>query len=249
MKILLKAVRVIYSIYAILMFVGLMLVMIPFVIVFSFFGRIRGGNLIYRACSVWGDCWFFLLGIRHRNIYLSQKPPPGNCIYVINHVSYMDVPALVVSVREPVRVLGKIELSRIPVFGFLYRYATVMVDRSSVENRAKSVKTLKSILKRGISVVIFPEGTFNETGQPLAEFFNGAFRIALETQTPIRPVVFLDTLDRLHYKSIFSLRPGLLRSVFLDEIPVAGLTMKDLDQLKEMVYNNMKTEIVKWKNL
>lgn len=249
MKILIKTVRVVYAIYAILMFVALMLVMIPFVIVFSFFGKMRGGNLIYAACSIWGDCWFFLIGIRHRNIYLSHKPPPGNCIYIANHISYMDVPALVVSIREPVRVLGKVELSRIPVFGFLYRYATVMVDRSSVENRAKSVKTLKSILKRGISVVIFPEGTFNETGQPLAEFFNGAFRIAVETQTPIRPVVFIDTLHRLHYETIFSLSPGLLRAVFLDEIPVADLTMKDIDWLKKTVYNKMEAEIIKWKNL
>lgn len=246
MKLLLKFIQVIYAIYALLLFVALMLIIVPVVIIASFFGKIRGGDFIYRLCYLWGISWCFLIGIRHRNIYRSDKPSRGNCIYVANHISYMDVPILIVAIRDRIRVLGKVELSKIPVFGLVYRNATVMVDRSSTENRAKSVITLKSVLKKGISIVIFPEGTFNETGKPLAQFFSGAFRIAIETQTPIRPVVFLDNLKRLHYSSIFTLTPGVARTIFLEEISVAGLTMDDLDTLKATVFNKMESALVEW---
>ena len=80
-------------------------------------------------------------------------------------------------------------MSKVPVFGFIYRNAIVTVDRSSTGNRAKSVRILKSIIKKGISVLVFPEGTFNMTNQPLKEFYDGAFRVAIETQTPVKPVL------------------------------------------------------------
>ena len=60
-------------------------------------------------------------------------------------------------------------MEKVPVFGFLYRNAVVMVDRSDAHKRAKSVMQLKSVIKKGISVVIAPEGTFNMTHHPLLE--------------------------------------------------------------------------------
>ena len=119
------------------------------------------------------------------------------------------------------------------------------VDRSSAENRAKSVLLLKSILKKGISVLVFPEGTFNMTHKPLKEFYDGAFRIAIETGTPIKPVLLLNAYDRMHYKSIFSLNPGKSRSVFLPEVPVDGLSLSDAGMLKEKVFAMMKAELIR----
>ena len=115
-----------------------------------------------------------------------------------------------------------------------------MVDRSSPENRAESVRILKSVVQKGISIFIFPEGTFNETGNALKDFYDGAFRIAIETQTPIKPILFLDTYDRLNYKSIFSLSPGKSRALFLDEIKTEGLEPTDLHALKKTVYDQME---------
>lgn len=246
MKLLIKFIQVLYTLYAFLLFVFFLLVISPLVIIASFFGKIKGGNFIYRLCSLWADIWLPMVGIFHKNIFIGPHKTDHACIFVANHISYMDVPILVKTLRQPVRVLGKMELSRIPVFGFLYRNAVVMVDRSSNENRARSVKTLKSILKKGISIVIFPEGTFNTSGRPLQEFFNGAFRIAIETQTPIKPIVFPDTLNRLHYKNIFSLTPGISRAIFMEEIPVEGLNTKDIERLRDIVFNRMDTELRKW---
>ena len=106
---------------------------------------------------------------------------------------------------------------------------------------------LKSVIKKGISIVISPEGTFNMTHQPLKEFYDGAFKIAIETQTPIKPILFLDAYDRNSYKDLFLFTPGKARIVYLDEIPVEGLTIKDVKYLKEKVYKVMEEKLIAYK--
>lgn len=247
MKYFLTPLRWLYCLYVSLTFIALMLLVVPIVIIGSFFGKIKGGNFIYRVCIFWGDAWFFLIGIRHRNIYEVSHDKSTQYIFVANHISYLDAPVIVKTLRQRVRVLGKIEMSQVPVFGFIYKNAVVTVDRSSAENRARSVRVLKSVIKKGISIFIFPEGTFNETRRPVKEFFDGAFRIAIETQTPIKPVLFLDAYSRQHYHSIFSINPGRSRSVFLAPIPVEGLTSKDLPALKQKVFATMEQKLREYK--
>jgi 1-acyl-sn-glycerol-3-phosphate acyltransferase len=138
-------------------------------------------------------------------------------------------------------------MSKIPVFGFIYRKAIVPVDRRSAENRVLSIHILKSIIGKGISVLLFPEGTYNDTKQPLKEFYNGAFRIAIETQTPLKPVLLLDSYERMHYQKIFSLNPGRCRIVYLDEIPVSGLTIRDTERLKEKTYEIMEKKLLEYR--
>jgi 1-acyl-sn-glycerol-3-phosphate acyltransferase len=235
--------RILYCVYAFATFIALMFIVTPFVVIGSLFGKIKGGNFVYTACSVWGHLWLFLIGIRHKNLYEVPHDRSRQYIFVANHISYFDAPIIVCTITQKVRVLGKSEMSRIPFFGFIYRNAIVTVDRSSTLNRARSVRVLKSVLKKGISIFIFPEGTFNETQKPLKEFYDGAFRIAIETQTPIKPILFLDGYNRMNYKTPFSLNPGRSRSVFLEEIPVAGLATEDIGQLKHEVFRVMEQKL------
>jgi 1-acyl-sn-glycerol-3-phosphate acyltransferase len=239
--------RLIYCIYALSTFILCMLLVIPPVVIASFFGKVRGGNVIYRLCSRWSDAWFFLIGIRHSNYYESPHDKTKQYIFVANHISYLDAPVIVKTIRQKVRALGKAEVSKVPLFGFIYRNAVVTVDRSSAAHRANSVRILKSVIRKGISIFIFPEGTFNETGKPLKELYDGAFRIAIETQTPIKPILFLDTFHRMHYSTVFSLTPGRCRSVFLKEIPVEGLTGKDVEMLKQKVQQQMEQKLREYK--
>lgn len=237
----------IYSVYAFLTFVAIMLLIFPFVIAVSFLGRIKGGNLIFRLCMFWADLWFFLIFIYVKRIYVSPHDRKKQYVFVSNHISYLDPPVLVKAFRQPVRPLGKVEMSRIPVFGFIYKKAIVTVDRSSAEQRATSIRILRSIIKKGISVMVFPEGTFNTTHRPLKEFYDGAFRLAIETQTPVKPVLFLDAYSRMPYGNIFLMTPGRCRIVYLEEIPVAGLTGSDIQQLKEKVYRRMEEKLVEYR--
>jgi 1-acyl-sn-glycerol-3-phosphate acyltransferase len=209
----------------------------------SLFGRIKGGNMIYRLCMLWGDIWFLLIFIFHRNYYEQVPDKNQQYIFVANHISYLDAPVIVKAIRRPIRALGKTEMGTVPVFGFIYKYAVVRVDRGDALNRAKSVRNMKSVLKKGISIIVFPEGTFNMTSNPLKDFYDGAFRVAIETQMPIKPVLFLDAYDRMHYGSVFSLNPGRNRAIYLQEVPVDGLTQKDVPALKQKVYELMERKL------
>jgi 1-acyl-sn-glycerol-3-phosphate acyltransferase len=71
--------------------------------------------------------------------------------------------------------------------------------------------------------------------------------VAIETQTPVKPVLFLDAYSRMNYKSIFSLTPGRCRIVYLDEIPVEGLTFDDVAKLREKVFAIMEQKLRKYK--
>jgi len=207
-------------------------------------GPIRGGNLIYKACGIWADIWFPIVGIIPSKTGYKVPAKGAEYVYVANHISWLDAAIVVKTFRHPMRPLGKAEVGKIPIFGFIYRKAVVMVDRSNPEARHKSVQRLKSVLRKGVSILVFPEGTFNETHLPLAPFYDGAFRIAIETGTPIKPVLLLDTYDRMPYESNFSLNPGRCRVVFMDEIPVIGLKNEDVAVLRDKTHQLMAEALI-----
>jgi len=248
MKSTLRLIQALYSIYAILVFVVLMLLALPFIFLSLSLGIIRGGNLIYRWCKLWIRIWYQFIGLQHQAIFDGHYDVRQQYIFVANHISYMDIPPALLAVKQPCRVLGKAEMAKYPIFGWIYKTAVIMVDRSSAAGRAKSVRALKAALARGISIFIFPEGTFNEGSAPLKAFYDGAFRIAIETQTPIKPMLFIDTIDRLHYSSILKATPGKNRVVYLETVPVTGLTLADVAQLKESVYQLMDAGLRRYRN-
>ena len=248
MKWIWKPLQLVYCIYAFLIFVILTFLSFPIVMIALAFGKIKGGNFIYKICKSWAWVWYLFIGIRHKEIYEHEHDRQQQYIFVGNHSSYIDIPPIVLMVHQPIRVLGKYEMVKIPVFGSIYRAAVILVDRSNPETRAKSVRALKAAIKNHISIFIFPEGTFNESTAPLKSFFDGAFRIAIETQTPIKPVLLVDTLDRLHFKSIFSLTPGKNRVVYLEEVPVKGLTMSDIPALRDKVYQMMDAGLRRYRS-
>ena len=247
MKTAINIFRFIYSIFALILFVTVMLLVFPFVIIASFFG-IKGGHEIYKLCSLWSRLWYAGIGMTHHEIYESPHDRNRQYIFVGNHISYMDIPPVVLAIHQPVRVLGKYEMVKIPIFGWIYRSAVILVDRRNAEQRAKSVRALKAAISKGISIFLFPEGTFNESDKPLKDFYDGAFRIAIESQTPIKPILMIDTLERMHFKSIFSLSPGKNRVVYLEEIEVTPYSMKEVTQLKERVYQLMEEGLKRYRN-
>jgi 1-acyl-sn-glycerol-3-phosphate acyltransferase len=155
---LLKPFQWLYCLYAFICFDVIMLLIFPFVIVASFFGHIRGGNIIWRLCMLWGDIWFLLIFIWIKRIYESPHDKSRPYIFVSNHISYIDAAYLVKVFRQKVRPLAKIEMTKIPVFGFIYKNTVVTVDRSNPQNRLHSIHILKSIIRKGISVVVFRKG-------------------------------------------------------------------------------------------
>lgn len=241
MRLLLNIFYPFYLVYAFATFVLGLFIVFPMVLLALPWGQPVGGNIVTKLARAWSDAWLFLIGIRHRNIEEAPIVAGEQYVFVANHISYMDIPLIFKAIRKrPLRVLGKMEMARIPIFGTVYRMAVILIDRSSKESRARSIQQLRNTLAGGVSIFIFPEGTFNETRTPLKFFYDGAFRLAIETGTPIKPIVFLDSVERMHYRSIFSIKPGLSRAVHLPPIPVAGLTEADVASLKEATFTAME---------
>ena len=240
--------KAVFSIYALVVFIIVMLLLFPFVVIASFFGKVKGGNMIYTLCRLWADITFILWGVFHKNYFEVPHDSSRQYVFVFNHISYIDIPIIMKAIRrQHFRVLGKHAMAAVPIFGFIYKNAVVMVDRENMAKRTASVRQLKSVINKGISVVIAPEGTFNTTGKPLKEFYDGAFRVAIETSTPIKPILFLDGYNRMNYKNVLSLTPGRSRAVYLEEISVDGLTLRDVKKLKEKVYNLMEEKLIFYK--
>lgn len=239
--------RLVYFLYAVTLFLSYLIIGIP-IILFSFLlGPIRGGNLIYAFCRSWADVVMPLIGLIHKNIYEFPHDKSKSYVFVFNHNSFLDAAILMKTIRaQHIRILGRADLAAIPIFGWLYRQAVISVDRSSAKHRAQSLLELKAYLSKNISVVIAPEGTFNMTHQPLSPFFDGAFKIAIETQTPIKPIIFPDNLKRLHYKSFFSLQPGNTRAIFLEEVSVEGYSLAEVGKLKNKIFTLMEEKLIQY---
>jgi 1-acyl-sn-glycerol-3-phosphate acyltransferase len=224
-----------------------MLVLMP-LFIWAFLQKpVKAGNFIYKFSRFWADAFFFMIGIKYSQIDEELHDREQEYIFVSNHISYLDIPMMMKVVKgQNMRILGKAEMNKIPVFGSIYKRGAVSVDRSNAEARSKSLQELVAFVQKKISVFICPEGTFNTTHLPLKKFYDGAFRIAIETQKPILPILFLDTYDRLNYKSIFSLNPGKCRSVYLSATNTEGLTLEDLPFLKEKIFQQMEEALIRY---
>ena len=123
-------------------------------------------------------------------------PQEGPVIFMANHQSYVDVPAIYF-LRRQFKWMADAHLFRIPFFGWAMRMAGyVPVDRGNSKAALRSLGQAKEWLSKGVSIFIFPEGTRSRTGM-FDRFQTGGFRLAVTTGTPIVPVVLVGTRQLL----------------------------------------------------
>lgn len=241
-----KVLTALYLFYAALIFIGLMFLVLPLVLIASAVLNVNSGKktiLFFLQCWAWLFSVPSFFWVKTTNKHLINVKQPH--IYVGNHGSYLDAIAVCISVPQYFSPLGKVEMTKIPVFGLIYKRIVVLIDRSSKESREKSVNALKADLAKGESILIFPEGTMNKTEQPLSEFYDGAFRIAIETQTTLMPFVMINNRELLPRVNPLKAHPGIIETIFIPPVDVKGLTIDDLPALKQKVFNLMEAEILK----
>lgn len=198
-----------------------------------------------KVIKLWSFIFSKLIFV-HYEIFGKNFPKNGRAyVYVANHNSFLDAPALTLSIPGEFKTLGKKELLRIPVFGWILKSIAVLVDRSSPESRKASIEGLTQYFKKGISIFIFPEGTTNKTDQPLTPFYDGAFRLAIENQAPVLPMVILNS-KALMPRSGLQNKPGTINVYFLEPVETAGMTLEDVTALKLHIYNLMEKAIQKF---
>ena len=232
-----------YAAWVLFVFTFFMILYLPGILLPFFFGE-KYGDISYRFLKLWAWTFSKLNFIPYR-IHGRGNIQPGKAyIYISNHTSYLDIPGVCLTVPTQIRPLAKKELVKFPVLGWIIRHASVLVDRSSNESRRKSMEHLKDVLRRGISVLIFPEGTQNRSSAPLQPFYDGAFRIAIETQCPVLPMVILGAGKLMPPRRIF-VQPGEINIVIAREIHTAGMKPSDLPALKAKVTEIMDEMIQK----
>ncbi len=229
-KILLK----IYMVWVLLVFTVFMLILLPLIVLPILISPKIGMGTFY-GLKIWS--WIFSK-LNFIPYYISGKEnvkKGESYIYTCNHTSFLDAPGIALAIPTQFRPLAKKELLKIPVFGLIVRVVTVIVDRSSQESRQKSLKILKNILHSGISILIFPEGTQNRSNKPLQPFYSGAFRTAIETKTPIMPMVVINA-GKLMPPGTMNIKPGKIKVVFGEAIDCSGYTMESVNELKDKVF-------------
>ena len=240
-KLLKKVAAFLFLIWGFLVFISAMILVFPLIILMSaLFKKKKAQDILFLFLKIWAWIFSVLCFFPVRTRGKEKLNPDKACIYVCNHNSYLDAIAVVLSIPGSFKPLGKIEMVKMPIFGMIYRRVVVLIDRKSQESRARSVEELKIDLGNGQSILIFPEGTMNRSDAPLSEFYDGAFRLAIETQTDIVPMVILNARKLLPRDNPLAIRPGVLECVFADRVEVSGLKPDDLIHLKTRVYQCME---------
>ena len=165
-------------------------------------------------------------------------------MFVANHTSMTDIMLMFYSTRNPFVFVGKKELGKIPLFGYIYKRTCILVDRGNAKSRVEAFRRAEIRLKEGLSVCIFPEaGVPDDLSLLLDEFKDGAFRLAIEHQIPVAPMTFHDNKKRFPYY-FFIGGPGKMRVKAHKLIPTENLTLEDRRELKKATREVILTELL-----
>jgi len=234
----LKLLRYCYIFWALLVFTAFMVLLLPFFLVPALFGQ-RGMKVTYFFLKMWSWIFSKLTFIPYEISGRENIDPHRSCIYVSNHTSFLDIPGICLTLPGEFRPLAKKELLKLPVFGWIASAVTVIVDRSSHESRRKSMERLQDLLRRGVPVLIFPEGTQNRSDQLLQPFKDGAFRMAIETGCPIVPIV-IEGAGRLMPPGKFFITHGKVRIRVGKPVPVESGETVTSESLRIKVFGIME---------
>lgn len=229
-----------YTAYVVVTFLVSLFLAFPFFLVSELVNNHSSRKFIYRLVHYWSIGWLWIIGMGLKKN--GSFPKKEKFVIVANHISYLDTVNIYATIPEYFRTLARKEMVRIPIFGLIYKQLTVLVDRSNAESRQKSMRLMWRQLKNESHIAIFPEGSFNETGDFLKNFYDGAFRLAVNTNTPILPILFPDTEKRWHYSAWWKLWPGKNRIIFLEPIPVNDL---DVQELKNKTFDIMYQKLAR----
>lgn len=241
MKILLNIFRIFWRVwFYILMFISIIL-LFPLLIISTF--RERWYGFFFRVAKIWASIILFGMGFRPKIQYLEKMKKGKSYLLVSNHTSMIDIMMMYYISKNPFVFVGKKELAKYPLFGFFYKKTCILVDRKDSKSRHAVFHQAKQRLNNGLSVCIFPEGGVpDDRSIVLDAFKDGAFRLAINHQIPIVPLVFYDNKDRFSY-DFFSGQPGILRAKVLSFIETKGLKLQDKRSLNQKVRQTILTEL------
>jgi len=236
MKILKNIFARIWALWALISFIiTFLIIFIPSMISYLIPG-VKGQLFFIKVSRIWMNVWLWLAGcpvtIKGRQNFAAGE----TYVVVFNHNALMDVPLSAPYVPGANKTIAKASFAKTPLFGWFYKKGAILVDRKDEKSRVKSYEAMKNVLLTGMHMCIYPEGTRNRTNEPLKTFYDGAFKLAVETKKSVIPCVIFGTKRAMPIDKTFYLLPTKLRMHFLPPVSSYNLSTK---ALKEKVFTIM----------
>lgn len=198
----------------------------------SLFGS--GGNAPHIVARIWARSILFASRIRVTVKGLSNIDPKRSYIYMSNHQSNFDIPVLLAYLPVQFRWIAKNELFKIPIFGYaMKRAGYISIDRSGRKSTLQSIRNAAEIIRNGVSVIIFPEGTRSQDGN-LKSFKNGGFVLAVDSGVPIIPIIIHGTWQIMS-KNQLRIKPGRVVLEIQKPVESSNFSRKTKNDLLEKV--------------
>lgn len=238
--------RFLYKLYFGLAFFGLLLLQFPFYFVFT-----RKSSwapaVIWMKRYIWSPLLSVLLLVWIK-VEGKEKLKKGTAyVYCPNHSSYYDIIFAYWFVEGRALFIGKTELKKWPLMQVFFRNgkSDIAIDRKNPREAVKSLIMARNRLKEGYGMIIFPEGTIPDNAPVLNEFKSGAFKLAIDNQTPVVPITFLNNWRLMSdpAKLFGPCRPGVSRIIVHEPIETRGLTDKDVLSLQQRTFEQIEKDL------
>lgn len=235
--------RSLWFFYSVTAFFIMVTIFFPFyLITFIIFGERAVRPLIWLSHRVVGPLSLSLMLIFLKTHGREKIDNKQTYVVVCNHQSAIDVLLFAAGPLFLFKFLAKKEIEKIPLFGYIVNKFSILINRSSPESRQEGVERMKKALREGFSVFIAPEGTRhydNDGNDMLAKFYDGAFRLAIETGTPllVQTLAHSGKLNNPNRK--YDMSPGLVHCYFDTPIDTTNMTVDDIPTLKKQARKMM----------
>jgi len=205
---------------------------------------VPGGAALIPLARTWSWLVMRSARVRFRATYDPTLDPGRPAVYVANHQSQFDIPALVLAMPTDFRVVAKRALLFIPIFGWaLWLAGFIFIDRGNRERAIKSLDRAAARLRKGTSVVIFAEGTRSTDGS-LLPFKRGGFVLAIQAGVPVVPVTVQGGREVLP-KGALRIRPGTIDVHFGVPIDTGRYTYESRDALISVARSAIEARLKK----
>lgn len=228
-----------YTSWCVLVVTGLFLLLFP--LIFISLHRESWKWFAHKLHFYWCRSFCFLVGIEVDITHEFVPDPKQAYIFCGSHFSVMDNFTIHLLVRNFFAVIGDKSISKLPLYGYVFSKLHLLVNRNNQRSRNKVILQAIRMLKQGRSILISPEGGIISKKPPYLHypFEDGAFILAIHQQIPIVPLTSKTT-----YRIVPDVaKPLIYRTPFMatihTPIETKGMTLKDLDRLKEMTYMAM----------
>lgn len=175
----------------------------------------------------------------------NQNYPKGGVLFISNHEGNFDIPVMIYAINKPFGFVSKIEVKKIP---FLHQWMDLLnclyLDRSDRRSSIQMIRDGVASLKKGHSIMIFPEGTRSK-GKGMTEFKAGSFKLAKSASVPIVPIAIKGTSDLMEKYDSKKIVSGNVKVTVLDPIPPSIFETHSLQDVADIVHQKIAQEMTK----